>query len=73
MKKNRDFPPIGKLKKIKDTLPPPDKLVVPQETVKVTLALTKSSINFFKKEAKKNHTQYQKMIRALIDKYADSF
>jgi len=65
--------PIGKLTRIKDFLPPPDQLVFPEETVKVTLSLTKSSIEFFKREAKKNKTKYQKMIRELVDRYAQNF
>jgi hypothetical protein len=38
--------------------------------VKVTMTLSKKSVNFFKSEAKKNNTQYQKMIRQLLDAYA---
>ena len=65
--------PIGQLKRVKDFLPSPDQLVVPEETIKVTLSLTKSSLNFFKRQAKKHKTKYQKMIRELIDKYAKQF
>jgi hypothetical protein len=35
--------------------------------------LSKSSIDFFKKEAKRNRTSYQKMIRQLIDLYASDY
>jgi len=42
-----------------------------EETVKVTIALSKGSVEFFKREAKKHHTQYQRMIRRLIDFYVD--
>jgi predicted DNA binding CopG/RHH family protein len=35
----------------------------------VTIALSRSSIEFFKREAKKRDTQYQKMIRRLLDAY----
>ncbi len=68
IKNNKDFP-VNELTQIKDFLPPPDQLVMPNETVKVTLSLSKSSIDFFKRQAKKNNTKYQKMIRALVDKY----
>lgn len=61
---------MGKLKVIKDFLPPPEQLVLKEENVKVTIALNKSSIDFFKKEAQRYHTSYQKMIRRLIDLYA---
>ncbi len=62
--------PMGKLKVINDFLPPPDQLVLREENVKVTLALKKSSVEFFKKEAKRHHTSYQKMIRQLVDWYS---
>jgi len=61
---------MGDLHVISDFLPAPSDLVFKDETVKVTIALSKDSVEFFKKEAKKNHTQYQKMIRNLIDIYA---
>ena len=62
--------PIGKLTRIKDVFPPPEELVMPQDTIKVTLSLSKSSINFFKRHAQRCHTKYQRMIRQLIDMYA---
>ncbi|MCI0515023.1 CopG family transcriptional regulator, partial [candidate division KSB1 bacterium] len=40
-----------------------------EETVKVTISLSKTSIDFFKEVARKNRTQYQKMIRRLLDEY----
>ena len=49
---------MGKLKVISDFLPPPDQLVLKEDNVKVTLALKKSSVEFFKKEAKRHHTSY---------------
>ena len=62
--------PMGKLRVIKDFLPPPDQLVLKEENVKVTISLKKSSIDFFKEEAKKHHTSYQKMIRQVVDWYS---
>ena len=62
--------PIGNIKIVSDFLPRPDALVLNEETVKVTLSLTKESVKFFKLEAKAHHTHYQKMIRALLDQYA---
>ncbi len=61
--------PIGKVRVLKDFLPSPEELVLKNETVKVTISLSKISIDFFKKEAKKHNTQYQKMIRRLLDEY----
>jgi predicted DNA binding CopG/RHH family protein len=62
--------PLGKVKVITDFLPSPEELALKDETVKITIALSKSSVEFFKKEAKKHNTQYQKMIRRLLDEYA---
>lgn len=61
--------PIGKMARIDDFLPPPEKLIMPEETVKVTLSLKKSSVDFFKHQAVQCHTKYQKMIRELVDRY----
>jgi len=48
--------PLGELKVVRDFLPPPSDLVFKEETVKVTIALSRSSIAFFKKAARRNHT-----------------
>ncbi|MGO8755835.1 MAG: hypothetical protein ACLQHK_11475 [Gallionellaceae bacterium] len=60
-------------KVIRDFLPPPEELAFREEGVKVTIALSKKSVEFFKSEALKHHTQYQRMIRKLIDSYVDSY
>ena len=65
--------PMGKLKAVDDFLPPPDQLVLKEESVKVTISLSKESVAFFKKEAKRHHTQYQKMIRKVLDLYAAQY
>ena len=61
---------MGKLKIVNDFLPSPDQLVLKDDNVKVTIALKKSSLEFFKREADKHHTSYQKMIRELVDWYS---
>lgn len=60
-------------KLVQDFLPPPHELAFREEGVKVTLALSKKSVAFFKSEATKHHTQYQRMIRKLIDSYVDTY
>lgn len=65
--------PMGDLKVVKDFLPPPDQLVLREENVKVTISLKKSSISFFKEQAKKQKTSYQKMIREVVDWYASHY
>src|SRR5712692_5910603 len=63
--------PLGSLKVIPDVLPRPEDLVFHEEGVKVTIALSKRSVEFFKSEARKHNTQYQRMIRRLLDAYAE--
>ena len=64
--------PLGKVQVVPDFLPSPAELAFREEGAKVTLALSKRSIEFFKSEATKHHTQYQRMIRRLIDAYVDA-
>lgn len=61
--------PVGDVKVVRDALPSPAGLAFREEQVKVTIGLSKSSIDFFKQEAKRHHTQYQRMIRTLLDLY----
>lgn len=61
--------PIGDVKVIRDFLPAPSDLVFREEQVKVTIGLSKASVKFFKEEARRHHTRYQRMIRRLLDLY----
>lgn len=61
------------MKAIKDFLPPPDRLVLKDDTVKVTLALSRESVEFLKHKADENHVPYQKMIRSLVDSYVGHY
>ena len=64
---------IGDILIVKDFLPKPEDLVFKEDTVKVTLNLSKSSIEFFKGIARKHGSQYQKVIRNLLDKYTSHY
>ena len=64
--------PIGKVEVISDFLPSPEDLAFREEDVKVTLALSRKSVDFFKSEAERHHAQYQRMIRKLLDAYVES-
>jgi predicted DNA binding CopG/RHH family protein len=61
--------PIGEIKLVPDFLPSPEELTLKKEQTKVTISLSSESVAFFKEAAKKYHTQYQKMIRQLLDEY----
>jgi hypothetical protein len=63
--------PLGDPRVVPDFLPRPEDLVFRDEGVKVTIALSKRSVEFFKTEARRHHTQYQRMIRRLLDAYAE--
>ena len=64
--------PLDEVKIVPDFLPSPDELAYREESVKVTISLSRKSIEFFKTEAAKHHTQYQRMIRQLLDVYVDA-
>jgi len=62
---------IGRVKVIEDFLPSPDALVAREDNVKVTLGLSRRSVDYFKRAAKARRVPYQRMIRALVDAYAE--
>ncbi len=64
---------IGDIKVVKDFLPQPEELVFKEDTIKVTLNLSRSSVEFFKKLAQKHGGQYQKVIRKLLDNYTSIY
>jgi hypothetical protein len=63
--------PLGRLELLDDLLPPPDRLVLREDGIKVTLSLSKKSVAFFKERAARSKVPYQRMIRSLLDAYAD--
>jgi hypothetical protein len=62
---------FGRAGVVEDFLPAPEDLVLREDNVKVTLSLSRRSLDFFKREARKRHVPYQRMIRALVDTYAE--
>ena len=64
---------LGDIKVVEDFLPKPEELVIKEDTVKVTLNLSRSSIEYFKKLAKEHGSQYQKVIRNLLDSYSSHY
>lgn len=65
--------PIGEPRVIRDFLPSPKELAFREEDIKITITLSRKSVDFFKAEASKADTQYQRMIRRLLDAYVDAF
>ncbi len=72
MKKRIEYSnePLGDVRITKDFLASPENLVFRDETVKITISLSRQSVDFFKQVAKAHSTQYQKLIRRLLDEYA---
>ena len=62
--------PIGPVRVVPDFLPPPEQLVLPQEKLKVTILLDRSSVDFFKSHARRMGTKYQQMMREVLRRYA---
>lgn len=63
--------PMDDFRVVTDFLPSPEDLVFREETTKVTIALTRRSVEFFKNIASSHDTQYQKLIRRLLDEYVE--
>lgn len=70
---NYEDGPIEEVEVVADFLPSPDELVFLEDTVKVTIALSRNSVEFFKAQASKHNVPYQRMIRRLLDEYARAF
>lgn len=74
MKKSRETveytdEPLQMGKRVEDFLPRPEDLVFRPKGVKVTITLSEDSVAYFKEQAERLHTPYQRMIRNLIDEY----
>ena len=65
--------PIGKLTKVPDFLPPPERLVPREISVKITLKLDTNTVKFFKSAATKHRMKYQRMMREVLKGYARKF
>jgi hypothetical protein len=62
--------PLGKIKIVKSFLPKPEDLIFKEDVVEVKVPFDRRSIEFFKKQARKQHVEYEQIIRALVDNYA---
>ena len=59
--------------RIIDFLPPPEKLIRKEPKVKITITLNSGSVDFFKRNARKNNVKYQTMINEVLDKYVQIY
>jgi predicted DNA binding CopG/RHH family protein len=64
---------IKSSKIVEDFLPKPEALVFKENMVRVTINLSEQSIVYFKMEGKRLGVPYQRMIKNLIDLYAQKY
>ena len=60
---------LGDINLVTDFLPSPKELAIKNKQTKITISLSSDSVEFFKEIAEKNHMQYQRIIRQLLDEY----
>ena len=63
--------PVEKISRAVKRMPHPIGLVPSEKKGLVTIYLNKATVSYFKKEANKYSTKYQRMMRAVLDRYAD--
>ena len=63
--------PSGNLTAGPDFLPPPSELAKAKNRVIMTIGLDQDIVEFFRQEARKNGTKYQRMINHLLRQYVD--
>ena len=64
---------LDSAREIKDFLPPPEQLILKEDTKKVTIVLSQKSVEFFKKKSRATHVPYQQMIRKVLDIYTEAY
>jgi predicted DNA binding CopG/RHH family protein len=64
---------IKSSKVVEDFLPPPSKLVLKEDSSRITIVLSKKSISFFKEESKRSGVPYQTMIKRVLDLYTEHY
>ncbi len=64
---------FGKMVQVPDFLPSPEDLVLRPPAIKITLNMNQKTLRFFKAEADRLGGSYQRMIRNLLDHYAEMF
>jgi len=58
-------------RQVKDFLPKPEELILKKPTTKITITLDSASVNFFKQEANRLNSSYQRMMRNLLTEYVN--
>lgn len=59
--------------RVADFLPPPNKLLPNDRTVKITIAIDDHTLKFFRAAASKEGLKYQRMMREVLKGYAKKY
>ncbi|WP_413561362.1 CopG family transcriptional regulator [Bdellovibrio sp. HCB209] len=65
--------PVGKVTQVDDFLPSPDVLFAVDDKVKITIEIEGETLDFFKNEAQKKGSKYQRLIRQVLKQYAKKY
>ncbi len=61
---------FGRIREVEDFLPPPEALIFKDDsTERITITLTRDTVNFFRQKGQELDAPYQRMIRNLLDEY----
>ncbi|WP_413578508.1 CopG family transcriptional regulator [Bdellovibrio sp. HCB290] len=65
--------PQGKVTRVDDFLPPPEVLFSVDDKVKITIEIEGSTLDFFKDQASKTGSKYQRLMRQVLKQYAKKY
>ncbi len=61
---------FGRIREVEDFLPPSEALIFKDDnTERITITLTRDTVNFFRQKGQELDAPYQRMIRNLLDEY----
>lgn len=60
-------------KRVRDFLPSPAEIALREKTTRVTINLNEASLKIFKKEASRLGVPYQRLLRTVVDLYAQNY
>ena len=73
--KSRDWQniPLGRIDRAVKNMPNPIGLLPQEKKILISVYLNESTVRFFKKEANRHHSKYQRMMRAVLERYKEAY
>lgn len=65
--------PVGKTTRVDDFLPPPEVLFASDDRVKITIEIEGTTLDFFKDQAMRTGSKYQRLMRQVLKQYAKKY